>query len=211
MKYGKLWIRHFTMLVILTLTSLGLAQSGWTPAAMIQFKRMADIVISPDGRMIAYTVSTPMMEGEKSEFLTHVWVVSADGTRNEQFTRGEKSCTNPQFSPEGRFLAFLSDREEARKNQIYLLPLNGGEAEKLSDAKSGVNDYAWSPDGKSIAYTISLCVMGWSYGGYMTSFIITKSNQFKVASVGAGIANLMSFTGTAGIPGFLPDYFGGEP
>jgi dipeptidyl aminopeptidase/acylaminoacyl peptidase len=55
-----------------------------------------------------------------------------------------------------------------------------------------------------------LGVMGWSYGGYMTSWVITQTDRFKAASVGAGVTNLMSFTGTADIPGFIPDYFGGE-
>jgi dipeptidyl aminopeptidase/acylaminoacyl peptidase len=53
-------------------------------------------------------------------------------------------------------------------------------------------------------------VMGWSYGGYMTSWTITQTKRFRAASVGAGVTNLVSFTGTADIPGFLPDYFGGE-
>jgi dipeptidyl aminopeptidase/acylaminoacyl peptidase len=53
-------------------------------------------------------------------------------------------------------------------------------------------------------------VMGWSYGGFMTSWVITQTRRFKAASVGAGVTNLMSFTGTADIPGFVPDYFGGE-
>jgi dipeptidyl aminopeptidase/acylaminoacyl peptidase len=53
-------------------------------------------------------------------------------------------------------------------------------------------------------------VMGWSYGGYMTSMIITKTDRFAAAAVGAGVTNLVSFTGTADIPGFIPDYFGGE-
>lgn len=55
-----------------------------------------------------------------------------------------------------------------------------------------------------------LGIMGWSYGGYMTSWAITQTDRFKAACVGAGVTNLMSFTGTADIPGFLPDYFGGE-
>jgi dipeptidyl aminopeptidase/acylaminoacyl peptidase len=55
-----------------------------------------------------------------------------------------------------------------------------------------------------------LGIMGWSYGGYMTSWVITQSKRFKAASVGAGVTNLMSFTGTADIPGFVPDYFGGD-
>ena len=55
-----------------------------------------------------------------------------------------------------------------------------------------------------------LGVMGWSYGGYMTSTIITKTKRFKAASAGAPVTNLMSFTTTADIPGFIPDYFGGQ-
>jgi dipeptidyl aminopeptidase/acylaminoacyl peptidase len=52
--------------------------------------------------------------------------------------------------------------------------------------------------------------MGWSYGGYMTSWVITQTRRFKAASVGAGVTNLMSFTGTTDIPSFAPDYMGGE-
>jgi dipeptidyl aminopeptidase/acylaminoacyl peptidase len=56
-----------------------------------------------------------------------------------------------------------------------------------------------------------LGVMGWSYGGFMISWIVTQTKRFKAASVGAGVTDLVSFTGTADIPSFLPDYFGGEP
>jgi dipeptidyl aminopeptidase/acylaminoacyl peptidase len=56
-----------------------------------------------------------------------------------------------------------------------------------------------------------LAVMGWSYGGFMTSWTITQTHRFKAAAVGAGVTDLWSFTGTSDIPGFLPDYFGGEP
>jgi dipeptidyl aminopeptidase/acylaminoacyl peptidase len=54
-------------------------------------------------------------------------------------------------------------------------------------------------------------VMGWSYGGFMTSWVITQTHRFKAASVGAAVTNLMSFIGTADIPSFIPDYFGGQP
>jgi dipeptidyl aminopeptidase/acylaminoacyl peptidase len=63
---------------------------------------------------------------------------------------------------------------------------------------------------REIADPERLGIMGWSYGGYMTAWTITQTNRFRAASVGAGVTNLMSFTGTADIPGFLPDYFGGE-
>jgi dipeptidyl aminopeptidase/acylaminoacyl peptidase len=61
-----------------------------------------------------------------------------------------------------------------------------------------------------VADADQLGVMGWSYGGYMTSWVLTHTPRFKAASVGAGVTDLVSFTGTADIPGFLPDYFGGE-
>jgi dipeptidyl aminopeptidase/acylaminoacyl peptidase len=63
---------------------------------------------------------------------------------------------------------------------------------------------------KGIADPDRMGVMGWSYGGYMTSWVITQTKRFKAASVGAGVTNLMSFTGTTDIPSFIPDYFGGE-
>jgi len=52
--------------------------------------------------------------------------------------------------------------------------------------------------------------MGWSYGGFMSSWVITQTKRFKAASIGAPVTNLMSFNGTADIPGFVPDYFGAE-
>lgn len=74
------------------------------------------------------------------------------------------------------------------------------------DIMSGVDHVI----GMGVADPERLGIMGWSYGGYMTSWVITQTKRFKAASVGAGVTNLMSFTGTADIPGFVPDYFGGE-
>ncbi|NIR73186.1 prolyl oligopeptidase family serine peptidase [candidate division KSB1 bacterium] len=122
---------------------------------MIKFKRVSDPAVSPDGRLIAYTISTPIMDKETSEYLTHIWVVSSDGKRNQQFTRGDESCANPSFSPDGRYFAFTTARGEDGKNQIWVLSLKGGEAEQITQAEDGVNAYAWSPDGKRIAYTMN--------------------------------------------------------
>ncbi len=128
-------------------------KARWTPESMIKFKRVGGTAISPDGKWVAYTVSTPMMEGEKSEFLTHIWMATADGKSNYQFTSGDKSCSNAAFSPDGKYLSFTSSRGSENKSQIWLMRLIGGEAEQLTKAKSGVNAYAWSMDGKRIAYT----------------------------------------------------------
>jgi dipeptidyl aminopeptidase/acylaminoacyl peptidase len=61
-----------------------------------------------------------------------------------------------------------------------------------------------------VADPARLGVMGWSYGGFMTSWIVTQTSRFKAASAGAPVTNLMSFNGTADIPAFVPDYFGGQ-
>lgn len=127
------------------------AQTKWTPANMIKFNRLTGAIISPDGKNVAYTVSTPQMEEEKSEFLTHIWVASTDGSNNHQFTFGEKSCNNPQFSSDSKWLSFTSARKED-KSQLYLMSMNGGEAQQITKVKNSVAGYAWSPDGKRIAF-----------------------------------------------------------
>lgn len=128
--------------------------SKWTPENMITYKRLTGTALSPDGKWIAYTVSEPLLEGEKSEYRTHIFLVSADGKVDFQLTQGEKSCTNPEWSPDGNWLAFLSSRG-GEKNNVWLIRPHGGEAEKLTEAKSGVNGFAWSPEARHIAYTMN--------------------------------------------------------
>ena len=128
---------------------------GWTPEVMIKIKRVGGTAISPDGKWIAYTVSTPLMDGDKSEFLTHIWLVSDDGKSNTQYTYGDMSCTSPAFSPDGKSIAFLSLRGTSGKNQVWRLRMTGGEAEEITNAKSGVNSFQWSPDSRKIAYTMN--------------------------------------------------------
>jgi Tol biopolymer transport system component len=128
--------------------------SKWTPEVMIKYKRLLGTAISPDGKWVAYTVSEPVMEGEKSEYRTHIFLASADGKIDFQLTQGDKSCTNPRWPPDGKWLVFSSARG-GEKNNLWLIRPNGGEAEKLTDAKAGVSNFAWSPDGKRIAYTMN--------------------------------------------------------
>ena len=105
--------------------------------------------ISPDGAWIAYTVTTTDSAKDKSD--SDVWMVSWDGTRTLRMTASSESEGNPRFSPDNRYLAFVSGRYESKGGQVWLLDRAGGEAVRLSDLKGGVNEYEWSPDGTRIA------------------------------------------------------------
>ncbi len=121
---------------------------------MMKYKRTGNLDVSPDGKMVAYTVSNARMDGENSDFLTQIWVVAADGSSNHQFTFGDKSCSNPKFSPDGSWLAFTSARGKDSKNQIYVLRLAGGEAEMITSVPNSTGGFEWSPDSKRIAFTM---------------------------------------------------------
>jgi dipeptidyl aminopeptidase/acylaminoacyl peptidase len=138
-----------SLFLVFSLLSFG--QNTWTADKIMQYKNITATNISPDGKFIAYVVNVPVMEGEKSEYNSQLWVAATDGTMDVQYTRGEKSSSAPQFSPDGKQIAFLSNRVD-NKNQIFVLRLMGGEAEQISFTKSGVSSFKWSPDGKQIAY-----------------------------------------------------------
>ena len=127
--------------------------TGWTREVCMKYKTVGGVEISPDGKWIAYVVREPLMEGEKSEYLSHIWMVSADGKENVQYTQGDKSCSNPAFSPDGIYMAFTSSR--SGKNQVWIIRLSGGESEQVTEAESGVSAFKWSPDGQSIAYSVT--------------------------------------------------------
>ena len=107
--------------------------------------------LSPDGSRVAYTVSEVKMEKDKEwKSVSHVWVVPAAGGKAMQYTRGEKNSTAPEWSPDGRMLAFLSDREKDGERQVWMMMADGGEAWAVTSHKGGVSGLRWSPDGKQL-------------------------------------------------------------
>jgi dipeptidyl aminopeptidase/acylaminoacyl peptidase len=137
-------------LLVLICGHFSIAQ--WTPEHIMKFKSVADTELSPDGKYIAYVVREPVMKGEKSEYLSQIWVADVGGNFNVQYTQGEKSSTSPKFSPDSQSIAFISERSE--KKQVWSMRLMGGEPIQLTDASEGVVRFSWSPDGKQIAYTM---------------------------------------------------------
>ena len=110
--------------------------------------------ISPDGARVVYTVSEVKMEKDKEwKSTTHVWVVPTGGGKARQFTRGDKSATAPEWSPDGSMLAFLTDREKDGERQVWMMMADGGEAWAVTSHKGGVSGFRFSPDGKRLVLT----------------------------------------------------------
>jgi dipeptidyl aminopeptidase/acylaminoacyl peptidase len=127
----------------------GADDAGWTVGTMMNVKRVSAVTPSPDGRRVAFVVAEAVMEGEKSEWLSHVHLASADGGASRQLTRGDKSATSPKWSPDGKWIGFLSSR--SGKGNVWRINPDGGEAEMITDVKVGVTAFDWSPDGASLA------------------------------------------------------------
>ncbi len=129
------------------------AEDRWTPELSMEYHRVGGVAISPDGALVAFTRTEPLMEGEKSEYRTQIHVVPAGGGETIAYTTAEKSATSPAFSPDGRYLGFLREGAEG-KSQVWLLPLGGGEAFELTRAENGAGSFRFSPDGRSVGYVM---------------------------------------------------------
>ncbi|HEY4137076.1 MAG TPA: S9 family peptidase, partial [Casimicrobiaceae bacterium] len=136
--------------------AVGAAQSGKRPLRagdMYRIKNVGAPEISPDGKWVAYTVSSTDSAKDKSD--TDVWMTAWDGSQTIQVTSSPDGETSPRWSPDGRYLAFLSSRQGGKGAQLWLLDRRGGEAKRVTELKTGIRDYEWSPDGKRIALAMN--------------------------------------------------------
>ena len=153
----KLGAGRLAIMMILALTGgrIVAAQEGATKAItfddMIRMHRVGEPQISPDGTWVAYTVTTPDMDGNRNA--SNIWVVGVAGGASMQLTQSGKD-SSPVWSPDGKTLAFLSSRDGA--SEVYVLPMDGGEAHKITKLATGADIVKWSPDGKTILFTSSV-------------------------------------------------------
>ncbi len=130
-------------------TAAARAQNAWTPEISQQVQGIGDVVPSPDGRLVAFTQTRAAVEAERSEWVSQIFLGRVDSAQPTQLTRGEVGAISPSFSPDGRFVYFLSGR--SGKQNLWRLPVDGGEAEKLTDWKGDLDGYKVSRNGQWIA------------------------------------------------------------
>lgn len=123
----------------------------WTPELSMKVRTVSAAVPSGDGRLAVWTETYPLMDGEKSESVTQVFLARSDGSNRMQFTRGDKSSNAPAFSPDGAWIFFASDR--GGKRNVYRIPVDGGEAEMVTNWTGTLGAYSISPNGKWVAFT----------------------------------------------------------
>jgi dipeptidyl aminopeptidase/acylaminoacyl peptidase len=120
------------------------------PRDIYDLPLVGDPRLSPDGSRVAFVV-TRADEGS-NDYRSAIWIVPSDGSAEpRRLTEGRKRDTAPRWSPDGRFLAFVSNRADDAP-QLYVMPMDGGEARKITDRKEGVSSPVWSPLGAQIAF-----------------------------------------------------------
>src|SRR6202048_2682318 len=143
--------------IVVASAAVLVAQPARRPLALddlARIKEVRDPQCAPDGRALAFVVSTTDVKEDKSH--SHVWMVGLDGANERQVTSSQDSESSPRFSPDGKYLSFMSSRPgQAKGNQLWLLDRSGGEAAQVTDLKGRLQSYEWAPDSKRLALVVA--------------------------------------------------------
>lgn len=128
------------------------------PSDIYRLPSVSDAQISPEGKWVSYTLTT--VDSVKDRRSSAIWMISWDGSQDIQVTSSAESESRARWSPDGKYLSFLSARQteptaKFQGSQVWLMDRRGGEGRRLTEIKGGVSDYAWSPDGKKLLLTHS--------------------------------------------------------
>ncbi len=140
--------------IVLSFSSLSLFAQGphkrsLTPDDIYRMQEVTDPHVSPDGKYIAYIVTSNDRDDDKRR--SSLWMVSWDGAEQVRLTHGKESADSPRWSANGQNLAFSMARPEDAKDQVWVLDRRGGEARELTHLTGELDSFEWSPDGKRLA------------------------------------------------------------
>ncbi len=154
------WFRGLALIIVVAVSFCGAeanaqqTQTSPRPVSVTDVFALRDLhdpQMSPEGQWVAYAIGTVNREEDKNE--ERIWMVPAAGGEAIPLTAQDVSSSHPRWSPDGKYLAFLSARNEG-KNQVWLLNRKGGEAQKLTDTPQDVDDFEWSPEGKRLVLVL---------------------------------------------------------
>jgi dipeptidyl aminopeptidase/acylaminoacyl peptidase len=140
-------------LLLLFLAAAASAPAAPRPLTLEDFRKVVSVRwphISPDGKQIVYVRSRIDWKADRNR--SELALVNVDGTGMRTLTRERSGVDNPQWSPDGTRIAFLASPEAGKPQQLYVMPMNGGDPLQITTNKAGVQDYAWRPDGNALAY-----------------------------------------------------------
>jgi len=123
------------------------------PEDFAAIRNVEDPHLSPDGKSVVYVLGTIDLANDKQP--KNLWLAKWDGSENRALTFGATEQTHPRWSSDGKWIAFLSGRNDENENdQLWILPVAGGEAEQLTKEKGSVDDFAWAPDSKRLVLVV---------------------------------------------------------
>src|SRR5438093_11079575 len=120
-------------------TSVGAQKRAMTVDDYLALKSVGDPQLSPDGKWVAYTVTENSLKDNRG--IARIWLADVSSGQVRQLTAGPGSDRQPRWSPDGRTLAFVSTRESGA--QLWVLPIAGGEARRVTSLADGVFDPLW--------------------------------------------------------------------
>ena len=145
-------IRYILLLFYVVTWLQVFGQRPIRPSDFLSVKSVSEPSVSPEGKWVAYSVS--IVDSVKDKRRSDLWMTSWDGKEHVQLTHTPDGEDSPKFSPDGKYISFVSARGDLDRDQIWLMDRRGGEAKKLTGIKGDIISYDWAPDGKKILLVI---------------------------------------------------------
>ena len=145
--------------VVIAIPTIAAAQRAMTLVDLLNVARISDARLSPDGGQVLYVLTRADWKANKR--IGHIWRANVDGTANVQMTNGAEGESDPRWAPDGKSIAFIAkrdsgdkdkDKEKEERAEIYLMPMDGGEARPITKHATAVSNITWAPDASAIYF-----------------------------------------------------------